>query len=99
MLTAPSEVFTPQGLAPPSGRRFVRSRTPARVFPTPFGRPIASAAPASQKVTVPSGVPVGTGDTIAVRVTAWPSAPGLGEIVSVVVVLAAASIVTVTGSE
>jgi hypothetical protein len=43
----------------------------------------------SKKLTVPSGEPVGAGETVAVRRTAWPKVAGLGEAVSAVVVLVA----------
>ena len=45
----------------------------------------------SKKVTVPSGDPVGAGETVAVRRTAWPKVAGLGEAVSIVVVFVAAA--------
>jgi hypothetical protein len=49
----------------------------------------------SKKLTVPTGEPVGAGETVAVRRTAWPKVAGLGEAVSAVVVVAAA--VTLNG--
>ena len=47
-----------------------------------------SVAP-SKKLTVPSGEPVGTGETVAVRRTACPKEAGFGEAISVVVVAVA----------
>jgi len=41
---------------------------------------------AEQKLTVPVGVPVGTGEIVAVKVTSAPTAAGFGEAASVVVV-------------
>src|SRR5580698_11383607 len=46
---------------------------------------------AEQKLTVPVGVPVGTGEIVAVNVTAAPTAAGFGEPVRLVVVVVAAA--------
>src|SRR5579862_8616689 len=95
----PSAVSAPQGLAPPAGRIAKAPRVAAAdllLVPRPT---MMSSEPASQKVMVPSGEPVGTGATVPVRVMVWPATPGIGEIPRVVAVLAAAVIVTVTGSE
>jgi hypothetical protein len=45
---------------------------------------------AEQKLTVPVGVPVGTGEIVAVNVTTAPTAAGFGEPVRLVVVVVAA---------
>jgi hypothetical protein len=62
-------------------------------------RAVGPALPESQKVIAPIGELVGIGATVPVRVMLCPSNPGFGEIAIVVVVLAAGSIVTVTGSD
>src|ERR1700733_11029447 len=56
---------------------------------------------AEQKLTVPVGVPVGTGEIVAVNVTAAPTVAGFGEPVRLVVVVVAAAglIVSVSALE
>jgi hypothetical protein len=60
-------------------------------MPAEFTFTVPRSVVPSKKVTVPSGDPVGAGETVAVRRTAWPKVAGLGEAVSVVVVLVAAA--------
>lgn len=106
-VAVPSEVIemvwmresAPQGLSSTAGWGCGRIEADEPVFLAPVRRITFSLAPASQKLTLPSGEPVGTGETMAVRVIDCSSAPGFGEIVSVVIVLAAPAIVTVTEPE
>ena len=64
-----------------------------------FAKPIGVAP--SKKVTVPSGDPVGVGETVAVKTIDWPAVPGFGFPVSTVVVEAggSAEVTSVTGEE
>jgi hypothetical protein len=51
----------------------------------PLNVPVPNVAPPSRKVTVPPGVPApgANAETVAEKVTDWPNADGLSELVTV----------------
>ena len=93
----PSNASAPHG--PGAGPFAPEARGERGVFAPNERWTPTSGVPESQNAMVPSDEPVGTGATAPTSVTLCPSNPGFGEIVSVVAVVAAALIVSVTTLE
>jgi hypothetical protein len=96
----PSKVPLPQG-AGVSGVMCGGVRPlPARTFGINLSTTLGPIVPPSQKMTLPSGDPVGAGVTVAVNVTVWPKVAGFGRAVSAVdVAVGSALIVSVATAE
>ena len=80
----PSKVPLPQGAGVSGVMRGGVRPFPAGTFGINLSTALGPIVPPSQKMTLPSGDPVGAGVTVAVNVTVWPKVAGFGKAVSAV---------------